>query len=69
MINIFPVGPTNQNCSFVQKPSPDGELWEAHLEAKNDLIQYVKKSAGIDINVDVLTIGFARRFTSYKELI
>jgi len=46
---------------------PDGELWEAHLQAKKDLIQYVKKSAGIDIKVDVLTFGFARRFTSYKR--
>src|SRR3990172_8842436 len=46
---------------------PDGELWEAHLQAKNILVGYVKESAGIDINVDVLTIGFARRFTSYKR--
>lgn len=46
---------------------PDGELWDAHLQAKKDLIQYVKKSAGIDIKVDILTIGFARRFTSYKR--
>ncbi|HHT9144554.1 MAG: alpha-glucan family phosphorylase [Candidatus Brocadiaceae bacterium] len=46
---------------------PDGELWEAHLQAKKDLIQYVNKSAGIDIKVDVLTFGFARRFTSYKR--
>src|SRR3972149_2153320 len=46
---------------------PDGELWEAHLQAKNILVGYVKETAGIDINVDVLTIGFARRFTSYKR--
>lgn len=46
---------------------PDGELWEAHLQAKNILVGYVKEAAGIDINVDVLTIGFARRFTSYKR--
>jgi len=46
---------------------PDGELWEAHLQAKNNLIQCVKKSTDININSDVLTIGFARRFTSYKR--
>ncbi|MBM4067132.1 MAG: alpha-glucan family phosphorylase, partial [Planctomycetes bacterium] len=46
---------------------PDGELWETHLQAKNILVGYVKESTGIDINVDVLTIGFARRFTSYKR--
>ncbi|HHT9137715.1 MAG TPA: alpha-glucan family phosphorylase [Candidatus Wunengus sp. YC60] len=46
---------------------PDGELWEAHLRAKNNLAGYVKESSGVDLNVDVLTIGFARRFTSYKR--
>lgn len=46
---------------------PDAELWEAHLRAKNELINYVKKIAGVELNPDVLTIGFARRFTSYKR--
>jgi len=46
---------------------PDGELWEAHLQAKNDLASYVKKASGTEISVSVLTIGFARRFTSYKR--
>jgi starch phosphorylase len=46
---------------------PDGELWEAHLRAKYDLVDYVKKIAGVELNPDVLTIGFARRFTSYKR--
>lgn len=46
---------------------PDAELWEAHLRAKRDLIDYVKKSTGIEMDPDVLTIGFARRFTSYKR--
>ncbi len=46
---------------------PDGELWEAHLQAKNDLAGYVKKASGTEISVSVLTIGFARRFTSYKR--
>ncbi len=46
---------------------PDGELWEAHLRAKYDLVGYVKKIAGVELSPDVLTIGFARRFTSYKR--
>jgi starch phosphorylase len=46
---------------------PDGELWEAHLRAKYDLVDYVKKIAGVELSPDVLTIGFARRFTSYKR--
>lgn len=46
---------------------PDLELWDAHLDAKKDLIDYVKKTTGIDLNLNILTIGFARRFTSYKR--
>lgn len=46
---------------------PDKEVWEAHLHAKNDLIDYVKKVAHIEMSPEVLTIGFARRFTSYKR--
>ncbi len=46
---------------------PDEEVWEAHLSAKNDLLNYINKSTGSKFSRDVLTIGFARRFTSYKR--
>lgn len=46
---------------------PDEEIWEAHLQAKRELIDYVKKVSGAEIRLDILTIGFARRFTSYKR--
>ncbi|MCC7211874.1 MAG: alpha-glucan family phosphorylase [Candidatus Brocadia sp.] len=46
---------------------PDNEVWEAHLHAKNVLIDYVRKMTHIEMSPDVLTIGFARRFTSYKR--
>lgn len=46
---------------------PDNEVWEAHLHAKNVLIDYVRKMTHIEMSHDVLTIGFARRFTSYKR--
>ena len=46
---------------------PDEELWTAHLYAKKDLCDYVKNTTGVELNPDVLTIGFARRFTSYKR--
>jgi glycogen phosphorylase len=46
---------------------PDEELWEAHLSAKQELIEYVKKVSNVELSADVLTIGFARRFTSYKR--
>lgn len=46
---------------------PDEELWAAHLHAKNDLVHFVRNIAGIELNPDVLTVGFARRFASYKR--
>ncbi|MBW7897436.1 Maltodextrin phosphorylase [Candidatus Brocadiaceae bacterium B188] len=46
---------------------PDEEVWEAHIQAKSELVDYVKKVTDIKMSPDVLTIGFARRFTSYKR--
>lgn len=62
---------------------PDNELWEVHNENKNKLINFTRQSVikqsmnkGIDIsnidlenilNPDALTIGFARRFATYKR--
>jgi len=46
---------------------PDEELWNAHLEAKKVLLDYVKKTTGVEMSPDILTIGFARRVTAYKR--
>lgn len=46
---------------------PDEEIWEAHMEAKGILLDYVKKTTGIEMKKDILTIGFARRATAYKR--
>jgi starch phosphorylase len=46
---------------------PDEELWEAHLKAKQDLLDFVHTSSGLHMGVDVLTLGFARRATEYKR--
>jgi starch phosphorylase len=46
---------------------PDEELWNAHLEAKKVLLDYVKKTTGVEMSSDILTIGFARRVTAYKR--
>ena len=46
---------------------PDYEIWNAHMEAKKILFDYVKKTTQIDMNPDILTIGFARRATAYKR--
>lgn len=37
------------------------------MEAKNTLLDYVKRTTGVEMNKDILTIGFARRATAYKR--
>jgi len=46
---------------------PNEELWNAHMEAKEALLDFVKNSTGIHMSPDILTIGFARRATAYKR--
>lgn len=47
---------------------PDDELWEAHMQAKRELIQLVNSSTQSSLDPDVFTIGFARRATPYKRM-
>jgi starch phosphorylase len=46
---------------------PDEEVWNAHLEAKNELNKCVYQATNIALDSEVLTIGFARRVTGYKR--
>ena len=46
---------------------PDRELWDAHLEAKRILIDYVNTAYNMNMGCETLTIGFARRFATYKR--
>jgi len=46
---------------------PDEEIWEAHSGAKALLAQYVKESSGVQLDPEILTIGFARRSATYKR--
>lgn len=46
---------------------PKDEIWQAHWEAKRQLIQYVNRETNAGMDVDFLTIGFARRATGYKR--
>ncbi|OHB41218.1 MAG: alpha-glucan phosphorylase [Planctomycetes bacterium GWF2_39_10] len=68
LYNKYITGWANEPELFVRAETiPDEELWKAHLQAKNELINYIKKVSGVEIEQDVFTIGFARRFTSYKR--
>jgi starch phosphorylase len=46
---------------------PDDELFAAHQSAKQRLFNYIKKKTGTILDLEVLTIGFARRATPYKR--
>ncbi|MFA4661737.1 maltodextrin phosphorylase [Pyrococcus kukulkanii] len=60
---------------------PDEELWEAHLKAKRELIELIRRKImrrnerlGLDeplpdIDENALIIGFARRFATYKRAV
>jgi starch phosphorylase len=46
---------------------PRQEVWQAHMEAKKYLIHYVNRETNIGMDMDILTLGFARRATEYKR--
>jgi starch phosphorylase len=46
---------------------PDEELWTAHMAAKKRLIDHVNSATNSGMDYETLTIGFARRATSYKR--
>jgi len=47
---------------------PNHEVWNAHLTAKRQMLELVNRSTHAGMDVDVLTLGFARRATAYKRL-
>jgi starch phosphorylase len=46
---------------------PGTAIWAAHQEAKRALVEHVNGVTNAGFDVDVLTLGFARRATAYKR--
>lgn len=46
---------------------PVEDIMKAHTESKRNLFYHVKKETGVDMDENILTIGFARRSASYKR--
>jgi glycogen phosphorylase len=46
---------------------PPEEVWAAHLLAKHELFETVRKKTGLKLDPEAFTIGFARRATGYKR--
>jgi starch phosphorylase len=51
---------------------PDEGLWRVHLNLKHHLMAFLRERTrlrGDPLNPDALTLGFARRFATYKRAI
>lgn len=46
---------------------PRKEIWDAHLRAKTELLEYVNRQQMTAMDSEIFTIGFARRVTAYKR--
>jgi len=46
---------------------PEEEIWQAHLQAKRELLYYVNRETNKGMDTNILTLGFARRAASYKR--
>jgi starch phosphorylase len=46
---------------------PDRDIWESHCGAKAFFFQYIKEKTGVELDINLLTIGFARRAATYKR--
>ncbi len=46
---------------------PDAAVWEAHVQAKQALIEKVRALTGVALHPKVPILGFARRMTAYKR--
>ncbi len=46
---------------------PDEAIWAAHLRAKGELIERVRRLTGITLDRERPILGFARRMTAYKR--
>ena len=46
---------------------PLDEVWDAHMAMKRQLIELVNRTANAGMDVEVLTLGFARRAAAYKR--
>ncbi|HEU0219729.1 MAG TPA: alpha-glucan family phosphorylase, partial [Gallionella sp.] len=46
---------------------PEAAIWEAHVRAKQHLIEKVQALTGVSLKPDIPIFGFARRMTAYKR--
>ena len=59
--------PTWVDDNMLLAAEKNGNLWDSHMDNKMKLIEFVKARTGIELDLNTLLIGFARRTTSYKR--
>src|SRR6266567_8319987 len=47
---------------------PHQDVWDAHRTAKRQMLEDVNRATNAGMDVDVLTLGFARRAAAYKRI-
>jgi starch phosphorylase len=61
------LGDTDPQFERAREQTPE-DLWAAHRAGKRRLLEFVATTRGVrGLDPDVLTIGFARRFATYKR--
>jgi starch phosphorylase len=45
----------------------DDAIWDAHCQAKQELVNQVKTYCGVNLDPQIPVLGFARRMTAYKR--
>jgi len=58
---------TWQHPAIAKVIETGGDLWSAHLEAKQQLLDFIRDRTGVSLKPDCLLIGFARRAVAYKR--
>ncbi|MBN1765854.1 MAG: alpha-glucan family phosphorylase [Sedimentisphaerales bacterium] len=46
---------------------PNNEIWDTHMKIKQNLFSWINRETNAGLDIDVLTLGFARRAASYKR--
>ena len=59
--------PTWVDQTMVDTAVDGGDLWEAHMKNKKDLVAFVQERAGVTLDAEKLIIGFSRRAAPYKR--
>ncbi|MCZ0702047.1 starch phosphorylase [Natronobacillus azotifigens] len=59
--------PTWVDENMIKVAEDGGDLWEAHMKNKRDLISFIHERNGVTLKENKLIIGFSRRAAPYKR--